>query len=230
MAALFMVSIFVMFLVTDIIVRKVQASRAVATADMATDTEFRIPFGIKVEDLALPAGLFYHQGHTWAGIDVSGKIKVGLDDFAQKILGRIDGIKLHKIGDTVSQGENIFVVEQDKRKAEFNSPVDGVISSVNEEVINNPAVVKENPYEKGWIYSIKPSNLANNIKSLSIAEEAMNWLKNEVRRFETFIAEHFVQDKMLGKTLADGGTVVTGVMEYMDDFSWYKLQEEFLSK
>jgi len=230
MAALLMVFTFFMFLVTDIIVRRVAARRAIVTAGVATDTGAKIPFGISVEDLVVPAGLFYHQGHTWAGLDTSGKIRVGLDDFAQKILGKIDSIKLHKVGDTVSKGEKIFTIEQNGRKAEFNSPVDGVITSINDDVVNNPVVVKENPYEKGWIYSIKPANLANNIKSLSIAEDARNWIKNEVQRFEAFIAEHFMQDKVLGTTLADGGTVVEGVMEYMDDFSWYRMQEEFLSK
>ncbi len=230
MAALFMVFTFVMFLIADIIVRKIQEKRAVATANVSAEKELNIPFGLKIEDLALPGGLFFHQGHTWARIDASGKIKVGLDDFAQNVLGRIDGVKLRKVGETVSRGEKIFSVKQGKRNADFNAPVDGMISSINEELVNNPTVLKDNPYEKGWIYSINPTNLANDIKSLSVSEEATNWLKKEVQKFKEFIAEQFVQDNMLGKTLADGGIPIEGVMEHMDDFSWHKLQEEFLAK
>ena len=230
MAAIFMVFLFLMFLVTDIIVRKIQAARAMAPAKVLAENDLKIPFGLKVADLALPGGLFFHQGHTWAGIDVSGKIKIGLDDFAQNVLGRIDKIKLHKVGDTISQGETVFTIEQGKRKAEFNAPVDGVISAINKEVFTNPELLKNNPYEKGWIYSIKPSNLAQNIKSLSVAEEAKNWLKKEVIRFKEFISEQFVEDKVLGTTMADGGMPVEGIMEYMDDFSWMKMQEEFLAK
>jgi glycine cleavage system H lipoate-binding protein len=201
-----------------------------ATANLVTETGFALPYGLKVEDLALPGGIFFHAGHTWAGIDAGGKVKVGLDDFVQRVLGRIDGIKPSKVGATVNRGDKIFSLVQGKRKADFHSPVDGVISAINEEVINNPAVLKENPYEKGWIYTIKPTNLAQDIKSLSIAEEAMNWIKNEVQKFKEFLAEQFVNDKMLGKTMADGGLPVEGIMEYMDDFSWMKLQEEFLTK
>lgn len=230
MAALLMVFTFVAFLMTDIVVRKFQLSRAVATANLVNETGFTIPYGLKVEDLALPEGLFFHEGHTWAGIDAGGKIKVGLDDFIQKILGRIDAIKASKVGAAIHRGDKIFSLEQGKRKADFHSPIDGVISSINEEVINNPAVLKNNPYEKGWIFSIKPTNLAHDIKSLSIAEEAHNWIKNEVQKFKEFLAEQFIQDKMLGKTMADGGLPVEGVMEYMDDFSWLRLQEEFLTK
>ncbi len=230
MAALFMVFTFVAFLMTDIIVRKVQAKQTVPASNSATETGLTIPFGLKAEELALPGGIFFHRGHTWAAIDTTGKIKVGLDDFIQKILGRIDGITASQVGTNISRGDKIFSVMQGKRKVDFHSPVDGVISAINGEAINNPAVVKENPYEKGWIYTIKPTNLAQDIKSLSIAEEARNWIKKEVQKFKEFLAEQIMQDKKLGLTMADGGLPVEGIMEYMDDFSWLKLQEEFLTQ
>ncbi len=229
MAAIFMVFLFLMFLLTDIVVRKIQTARATAPVDLLAETGTAIPFGLKVSDLALPGGLFFHQGHTWAGIDASGKIKIGIDDFAQNIIGNIDNVKLYKVGDSVSQGDKVLTIEQGKRKAEFNAPVDGVISAINEEVLKNPQLLKNNPY-KGWIYSITPSNLAQNVKSLSVAEEAKNWLKNEVTRFKNFISEQFVEDKVLGTTMADGGMPVEGIMQHMDDFSWMKMQEEFLAK
>jgi len=228
MAALFMVFLLVAFLVTDIIYRRVIAKKVMVEAPAVE--RIPIPFDLQLEKLALPGGLFFHQGHTWAKLDTTGNVKVGLDDFVQKIIGRIDGIKPRKVGDSIFQGDKLFTIQQGKRKADFNSPVDGVIDSINEEIVTNPKAIKENPYEMGWIYSIKPTNLPTNIKSLSIAEDALAWLKKEVQKFREFIAEQFVSDKMLGKTLADGGVPVEGVMEHMDDFSWMKLQEEFLAK
>ena len=228
MAALFMVFLLVAFLVTDIIYRRVVSKRLTKTAPLTE--KIPIPLDLQLEKLALPGGLFFHQGHTWAKLETSGNIKIGLDDFIQKIIGRIDSIKPKKVGDSIFQGDKIFTIKQGKRKAEFNSPVDGVIDSINEEIINNPKGIKENPYDMSWIYSIKPTNLPSNIKSLSVAEDALAWLKKEVQKFREFIAEQFVEDKMLGKTLADGGVPVEGVMEHMDDFSWMKLQEEFLAK
>jgi glycine cleavage system H lipoate-binding protein len=167
MAALFMVFLLVAFLVTDIIYRRVQTKRATVEAPAAE--RIPIPFDLQLEKLALPGGLFFHQGHTWAKLDTTGNVKVGLDDFVQKIIGRIDGIKPKKVGDSIFQGDRLFTIQQGKRKAEFNSPVDGVIDSINEAIVSNPKVIKENPYENGWIYSIKPTNLPTNIKSLSIA-------------------------------------------------------------
>jgi glycine cleavage system H lipoate-binding protein len=228
MAALFMVFLLVAFLVTDIIYRRVLAKKVTVAAPV-TET-IPIPFDLQLEKLTFPGGLFFHQGHTWAKLETSGNIKIGLDDFIQKIIGRIDGIKPRKVGDSIFQGDKIFTIEQGRRKAEFNSPVDGVIDSINEEIVSNPKGIKENPYEMSWIYSVKPTNLPSNIKSLSVAEDALAWLKKEVQKFREFIAEQFIEDKMLGKTLADGGVPIEGVMEHMDDFSWMKLQEEFLAK
>ncbi len=230
MAALFMVGIFVALLLTDIIVRKFQTQRQEAIVEIPAGKEDALPFNLSYENVAVPGGLFFHKGHTWAKLDAIGNVQVGVDDFAQKIIGKIDDIKLRKVGDTVFRGEKFFTIQQGKRQAIFTSPVDGVIDSYNKEISNDPMALKNDPYEKGWIYSVKPTNLNDNIKFLSVAEEAKNWLKNEIQRFKEFIAEQFVNDKMIGKSLADGGVPVDGIMEHMDDFSWMKLQDEFLTK
>ena len=56
----------------------------------------------------LPGGLFVHGGHTWAKIDSSGAVQVGLDGFVQRILGRVDRFDLPPAGATVRQGEPAF--------------------------------------------------------------------------------------------------------------------------
>ena len=230
MAALFLVGIFVALLLTDILVRKIQTNRQEATAEISAGEENALPFNLNYENVALPGGLFFHKGHTWAKLEPSGNVQVGVDDFAQKIIGKIDNISLRKVGETVYRGEKFFTIKQGRRQAIFTSPVDGMIESSNEEIEGDPMMLKDDPYEKGWVYSVKPTNLNDNIKFLSVAEEAKIWLKNEVQRFKEFIAEQFVNDKMIGKSLADGGVPVDGVMEHMDDFSWMKLQDEFLTK
>lgn len=121
-------------------------------------------------------------------------------------------------------------MEQGSKKAAFSAPLDGVISSINEEVVENPVILRKNPYKKGWIYSIKPTNMARDIKSLAISGEPVTWLKNKVRRFKDFINQQSDRDKQLGMTLGDRGIPVDGVMEYMDGLSWKKFQREFLEK
>lgn len=77
-----MVLTLVLFLVGDVINRKIQARKLKTSVPGTASSEPEIHVGLKVEDLVLLPGLFYHRGHTWAGVDFSGKIKVGLDDFA----------------------------------------------------------------------------------------------------------------------------------------------------
>ncbi|MFQ6091749.1 MAG: glycine cleavage system protein H [bacterium] len=232
MTAIFVVFTFAFFVLLDVIVRKVRPRWVEAVQVAQTRGELPGPqfalARVGVENFELPKGLFFHKGHTWANLEASGRMKVGVDDFAQKILGRFDRFKVRKVGERVKQGEKIFSVQQGKHSLSFTSPVDGIISSVNEEVIDDPQVVKENPYEAGWIYTVKPADLARNIRQLTIAEDATAWLRNEVRNFRDFIAEQFVQDKLVGQTLQDGGLPVEGLMEHMDEFTWMRFQEEFL--
>ena len=157
-------------------------------------------------------------------------MKIGVDDFARRILGRFDGFMLRNVGEFVKQGEEILSVRQGKRTAVFISPVDGVIRSINEKVTEDPIVVREYPYEAGWIYSIEPTNLAIDVKRLISNKKALSWLRNEMRKSRNFLAEQSLQNKLVGQTLQDGGLPVDGLMEHMDDFIWTRFQEDFLTK
>ena len=72
----------------------------------------------------LPAGLFYHSGHTWAHLTPAGDAEIGIDDFAQGIIGKIDRIDLPRPGERLRQGEKAFTVVQGKKKIDFVSPID----------------------------------------------------------------------------------------------------------
>jgi len=217
MALFLAVLTFLFFIALDVVVLKVQARRFALA-------------GLDVTDFRLPKGLFFHKGHTWANIETSGKMKIGVDDFARRILGRFDGFMLRNVGEFVKQGEEILSVRQGKRTAVFTSPVDGVIRSINEKVTEDPIVVREYPYEAGWIYSIEPTNLAIDVKRLISNKKALSWLRNEIRKFRDFLAEQSLQNKLVGQTLQDGGLPVDGLMEHMDDFIWTRFQEDFLTK
>ena len=80
----------------------------------------------------MPGGLFFHGGHTWAKIENSGNVQVGLDGFAQGVLGRVDRYELPAKGKRVRQGEPALAVHQSGKRIEFVAPVDGEICAVNE--------------------------------------------------------------------------------------------------
>ena len=164
----------------------------------------------------LPGGLFVHSGHTWAKLASSGAVQVGLDGFAQGILGKVDRFVLPTDGATFRQGEPAFAVLQSGKRIEFVSPVDGVVCAVNERINVDPAEARKEPYEKGWAFMLRPSNLSRDLKKLRIGAEAAAWLEREARSFTEFVSLHRAVPAGVGATLPDGGIHAEGIMETMD--------------
>jgi len=164
----------------------------------------------------LPGGLFVHSGHTWAKLDPSGAVQVGLDGFARGILGRVDRFELPPEGATLRQGEPAFAALQSGKRIEFVSPVDGVVCAVNERINIDPAAARKEPYGKGWAFMLQPYDLSRNLKKLRIGAEAAAWLEKEARSFAEFLSLHRAVPVEVGATLPDGGIHVEGVMETMD--------------
>ena len=164
----------------------------------------------------LPAGLFVHSGHTWAKLDPAGAVQVGLDGFAQGILGRVDRFELPRDGAALRQGEPAFAAIQSGKRIEFVSPVDGVVCAVNEGINDDPAAARKEPYGKGWAFMLRPSNLSRDLKKLRIGGEAASWLEREARSFTEFLSLHRAVPVEVGATLQDGGVHAEGIMETMD--------------
>jgi glycine cleavage system H lipoate-binding protein len=164
----------------------------------------------------LPGGLFFHGGHTWAKIESSGSVQVGLDGFARGILGRVDRYELPAKGAQLRQGEPAFAAFQSGKRIDFVSPVDGVVCAVNQEILADPQGAKKDPYGKGWAFAIRPSNFMHNLKKLRIGTDATAWLEREVRNFTEFLTLHRAAPLEVGVTLPDGGTHADGILESMD--------------
>jgi glycine cleavage system H protein len=180
------------------------------------------------ENMSAPADVFLDSGHTWIKLDASGTSDVGLDSFAERLLGRVDAVVLPEVGKEVSRGDVLFALRQDDRRAVFAAPIDGVVTSVHKDVNWDTRMIHHDPYRYGWICSLKPKNLANNLKQLRVAEEARTWLKEEAERFQLFLASQPLDNMQLGHVLQDGGRTCAGVLEFVDDGSWQKFNEIFL--
>ena len=161
-------------------------------------------------------GLFLHKGHTWAKLDPSGAVRVGLDAFARGILGKVDRFELPAEGTTLRQGEPAFAAIQAGKKIEFVSPVDGVVCAVNLPINDDLQAAKKEPYGKGWTFAVRPSDFTRNLKKLRLGAEASEWLAREASSFSEFLVLHRAIPQEVGATLADGGAHVEGIMESMD--------------
>jgi len=239
MVVLLVVATIIMFVLVDLAIQSYEAKKqgklvyageknAFVAEEIQLAGSTRAIRGFSENSYRIPMGVFFHKGHTWANILISGYVKVGIDDFVQRSLGRIDEVDLPPIGREVKQGEKVFSIKQGNRKAVFQSPIDGVVCSVNHMLLDQPDAIKKDPYTYGWLCAIKPSNLSENIRSMKVAKEAALWLKSEVQRFkETMMA------RSLGlcpdfATIQDGGEIIDGLLEYLDNESWATFEKNFL--
>jgi len=223
MVALFVILTIVLCVMVDSIVQWAKAKKEEGVREPG-----QLVPAYAFENVTAPAGVFLDPGHTWLHLTHSGTAHVGVDGFAQKVMGRIDSVELPQVGADVRRGEKLFAVRQGDRTAVFNSPVDGVVKSVDEALARHPEVVSTDPYMTGWICSVSPKNLAANLKRLRVAEEAKAWLKSETERFQEFFAARPLENTALGQVLQDGGQPTGGVLEMMDDDTWNLFTEQFL--
>lgn len=214
----------------DLLIRRRMARRAKPPATVkAAIMDLLIP-SLQVERFHLPGGLFFSRGHTWANLLFSGQIKVGMDDFLQRLVGRIDDIGLPPMGAEVKQGGPFVTIRQGGRTVTLPAPVDGVVCAVNEELTRSPILVKRDPYTRGWLVALQPTNLGSNLFGLMVGEGAREWLKAEVARFQTFVSSALTeqQDVLLGPTAADGGLHADGLLEHLNDDAWCRFRREFI--
>ncbi len=235
MVALFVVLTFAAFILVDIVVQKVQYARARQTAgvyEMANGVQtgqWAPAFaGVNPSEFRLPNGVFLAPNHTWAKIEEDGKVQIGLDDFVQKIVGKIDRIELVNPGQEVKAGDKLIKIVQDGRTLYLKSPVNGRVAMVNRDLEADPEKVKIDPY-KAWAIEIEPANLAKDLRNMKIAETAKHWFKKELQRFKEFVAvEVSGHNALVGQTAQDGGIPVDGLLARLEDDAWKKFQEEFV--
>ena len=101
----------------------------------------------------IPTELRYAKSHEWLK-EEDGVCTVGLTDFAQDSLGDIVFVNLPQAGDAVTAGEAFGDVESVKAVSDVISPVTGVVKAVNEELLDNPALVNEDPYG-AWLVQVE---------------------------------------------------------------------------
>ena len=135
---------------------------------------------VKVDDFEVPENLYYHKEYQWAKVE-SGKVKIGIIDFAQKQLHDIVYVELPNVGDTITQNEPFGTLESVKAVSDLIAPVTGTIEAVNEELESKPELLNEDPYGEGWILTVVPTNLDADLKAILNFEAAVEWHKELVK-------------------------------------------------
>jgi glycine cleavage system H protein len=131
---------------------------------------------VKVDGYNVPEGLYYSKEYEWAKVE-GDKVRVGITDFAQKQLREIVYVEIPEAGALLKQNEPYGTVESVKSVSDLVAPISGTVEQVNQEVTGKPELLNEDPYNKGWLLIIKPSNM-DELKSLMDAAKAAEWHKS----------------------------------------------------
>lgn len=134
----------------------------------------------EVCDFAIPGGVFISKGHVWTSVEQPGNVKVGIDDFAKKIIGRIDGIEYPNLGMEVYAGQSLFSIKQGNRKYNFYSPVSGKVIKTNKSLIENLELLDLTTYSKHWICELDSEKLDSELKELKIGRAAVSFFQHEI--------------------------------------------------
>jgi CheY-like chemotaxis protein len=135
----------------------------------------------------VPAGIFVSQNHTWVNIEMNGTARVGIDDFARKIIGKIDQLEMPKPNKEVKKGDLLLAIKKDSHTINIASPLSGTITLVNTEHVEHPEWIASKPFELSWMCCLEPSNLSEELPSLKIGVDSINWYRREIDKYSDIV-------------------------------------------
>ncbi len=175
----------------------------------------------------VPRGVFFSPGHTWLYLEESGTARVGINDLAQSVVGRITSAGARAAGDHVLKGDPIVELRHDHRTVTFRAPVDGVIEEINTDLLQRHDYRGLEPFSAAWLYRIRPKVPSTALRDLLLGDAAKEWLGREVQRLKVILAMIAPSDPLLGATLQDGGLPAWGLIDLLSEPEWQQVRETF---
>ncbi|MBP9948265.1 MAG: response regulator [Vicinamibacteria bacterium] len=173
-------------------------------------------------EVNVPAGIFVSNGHAWVNVHMNGLVRMGIDDFTQKTIGRIDAVEMPASGTQIRKGETLFTLRHGEHKLAVPSPVSGKVAGVNAELRERPELIKLKPYQLGWVCTMDPTNLTHDLAELRIGSDAVSWYRQEINRYGELIRAALREREASGKSVRNekGGE--------LDDLSWEVFEHAFI--
>ena len=176
----------------------------------------------------VPGGYYFDRSHMWTFLERDGKIRVGLDNFLQKVTGTITKVDLKTPGEKVRKGETIFAMIRNGKRLEIKSPVTGTIVEQNSALAADAGLLNNDPFNEGWIYLVEPVNWVEEFGAYLKGQPYTDWIKNEYVRLKDFFATMVNPATGQKTVLQDGGEVAEGILADLGPEAWEEFQSSFL--
>ena len=219
MTVLLVLGTFLVFIVLDYALNSRKALRTVA-AEAHTPVAARQE-GDYVDGFLVPQAVSYHSGHSWLVRERQNVVRVGADEFAAALAGKIEKIELPKPGQWIRQGQKVISFIRDGQKTEMVSPTEGEVMAVNAAVVENPALMRQEPYGKGWLLSVHVPDEENTTRNLIPKILVGQWMREAVERL------YARQPNLAGAVAADGGRPADDLLAALPGHDWQEVTGEF---
>ena len=220
MTVILMLTMFAIFLTIDYFRKGKEATQTAEAAQEAAATTPRTLPSF-VAGFELPENRRYHQGHTWALQESPTLVRVRLDDFGARLAGKVDQITLPKRGQWIRQGQKFAAIMRDGQRCELVSPVEGEVTSVNEELLADVSMMNADPYGKGWFVSVLSPDLATSFRNLLNGSLARRWMAEAASRLQARVPA------LAGAVAQDGGVAVHDLTMHLPTTKWGEVTREF---
>jgi glycine cleavage system H lipoate-binding protein len=175
----------------------------------------------RIAGFLAPDDLRYHAGHAWLQRERSNIARTGADEFAAALAGDISQIELPRPGQWVRQGQKAFTLHRNGETTAMVSPIEGEVIEVNMEVVKNPALLREDPYGRGWLMTVNVPDEETTTRNLIPKNLVRNWMRDAVERL------YAMQPETAYATAADGGEPARDLLAGMPEVEWQKVTQQF---
>jgi glycine cleavage system H protein len=215
MVALFVASMFIGFLLVDLIVQSLR------TRQPAFSTAADLPWKV-------PKDFYLSEGHTWFHPDSSVGLRVGADALVARALGAVEKVVLPNLGEQVRAGQPLFQLQYHGCDLKIPSSITGRVAALNPGLGKRPELVAQDPYGSGWICAITPTQSEGGSGGVRSGEKAAAWLEQEFHRFREFLSLQVPPDPTLSLSYPDGGLPAVGCLTHLGRGGWRAFEAEFL--
>ncbi|HEY1241129.1 MAG TPA: glycine cleavage system protein H [Bryobacteraceae bacterium] len=218
MTVILVLATFLAFIALDYVLNR---RTAVATVPAEPSRAVLANAGEYIGGFQVPGDRSYHPGHSWLAEERKNVVRVGIDEFAAALLGKLDQISLPSRGQWIRQGQKALSFVRDGKETQMVSPTEGEVLAVNPDVLHNPSLLRRDPYGAGWLFTLNVPDEESTSRNLVPKRLIGDWMREAVDRL------YARQPILAGAVAADGGQPAEDLGSLFPDADWKELTGEF---
>ncbi len=189
-------------------------------------------YQFKLENLKIPAGIYFSPTHSWAHLQTNGRARIGIDAFLHGLTGVLSEVSVPEQNKYINQGDPVFSLMNDDKKLVISAPISGIVKAINTEAMQNMRTLHRDPYAAGWLIEMQPINWENETNRLYLGQRTTAWLKIEVARIRDFFAHYFTGPESESGLvlLQEGGDIAQDALYFAENGLWVSFQEIILDQ